>query len=907
MLSRLPDVNRPIVLDVQGVVAPVVDMTILDMDADTMATAWSGVLYNQGMEEYNKNGDLSEAFDLDLRDPAVDGLQAYAAGYMQLGHWAMTWDRYFQFRGVIHAIELHSATLPDQHVNDVVGSLRTWMDPSVPAIPACEVCVAGSADHDTDPATVCELCPEGRFSDFVEVTSCASTCPVGATLPVAGSTTSDDCVLCPVGSFGEISDGIAICSPCLPGSSSDSLGVDGADACIACLAGKFSGLGWQHCEPAGCLDQWADNYDALAVVDSGECSYSCPNLWDKISGGTSPGGCLIFAEEVWQRRAANGSTIDGPVPPGSIADDQSTTAREVIAETWIVQGRHLAGATADSPDYVEFAANGGAIIAKATDDDSSRLVLRYVSVREHSATDWLATNEDRARMDLDHAAVERNDMTGGVEVLGPKGGFSFSYLTCSDNQGYCSGCFTAWMGDNSELSEARLSHSRILRNVAGLNTYGAVTVYPYVTLDVGFTEFVGNRAIRGGAIFCKPSAVLRIQHSVFAENIGDIVGGAIAAELSTIEIISTEFIANHASGLGATLHILQPNHIKILDTTFNPYVEGALVVFIGGRLAGCDEHPCDPGHSCSYAKYSLTCTLCPELQMSTDGLQCSHCSAGEQTNMNQTGCAPCVGNTFSTSGQCMPCIGTAVDEHRQCQECPLNQVADPPEDGCRCENGYYNASSGPLLCFGRDEPFDGALTQASKPTDPNLFCQECPSDCVDCTYTGYSGKPILNQGFATPTASAAEWFEQIPRVVFECPVDRDACLAEAPPVHNSSVIVQSSEKVCKAGYRGILCTMCTDGYSLGDVGCNECEKLTPASAVVLVVLLSVVIGGITHLSRSLKKIGGSKRLRLIIALIPELIGDFKVFIGLYQVLCSMGPTLEITCECDNVHKGVLSA
>lgn len=323
-------------------------------------------------------------------------------------------------------------------------------------------------------------------------------------------------------------------------------------------------------------------------------------------------------------------------------------------------------------------------------------------------------------------------------------------------------------------------------------------------------------------------------------------------------------------------------------------------MFIGGRLAGCDEHPCDPGYSCSYAQYSLQCTSCPEGQMSTDGMQCSACPAGEQTNSPQSGCVPCSGNTFSTSGRCLPCFGTAIDGNKQCQACPLNQVADPPEDGCRCETSYYNASAGPLLCFGRDELFDGRLTQAPKPTDPNLFCQECPSDCVDCTYTGYAGKPILNQGYASPTASAADWFEQIPRVVFECPVDRDACLAEALPMHNGSVTVQPSDKACKAGYRGILCTMCADGYSLGSVGCDECEKLTPASAVSLAVLLSVVIGGITHLSRSLQKIGGSKRLRLIIALIPELIGDFKVFIGLYQVLCSMGPTLEITCECSSV-------
>ena len=284
--------------------------------------------------------------------------------------------------------------------------------------------------------------------------------------------------------------------------------------------------------------------------------------------------------------------------------------------------------------------------------------------------------------------------------------------------------------------------------------------------------------------------------------------------------------------------------------------------------------------------------------MSSDGLQCSRCAAGEQPNLSQSGCVPCEGNTFSTSGQCLPCFGTAIDDHRQCQACPLNQVADPWDDGCRCENGYYNASSGPVLCFSRDQPYDAADTLAPLPTDPNLFCQECPPDCVDCVYAGYAGKPIIKQGYASPASDAgAYWFDTLPRVVFECPVDRDACLAEAPPVDNSSTTLMSSDKLCKQGYRGILCTMCSEGYSLGAMGCDECEELTLVSAAAAGILFSVVIGGIVHTSRSLKKIGGSKRLRHVISLLPELVSDIKVFIGLYQVLCSMGPTLEITCEC----------
>ena len=58
--------------------------------ANTVPT-WTSTLSNQGLEEYNKQGDLTERFDLDLRDPTVDGMKAFAAGYMQLGHYTLHW------------------------------------------------------------------------------------------------------------------------------------------------------------------------------------------------------------------------------------------------------------------------------------------------------------------------------------------------------------------------------------------------------------------------------------------------------------------------------------------------------------------------------------------------------------------------------------------------------------------------------------------------------------------------------------------------------------------------------------------------------------------------------------------------------------------------------------------------
>ena len=138
-------------------------------------------------------------------------------------------------------------------------------------------------------------------------------------------------------------------------------------------------------------------------------------------------------------------------------------------------------------------------------------------------------------------------------------------------------------------TESILSHSKISNNEAGLRHEaggGGVNMMAYTYLTISFTSFTGNRAKQGAAIQTFPSARLAVRHCVFAGNQAYIEGGAIASELATITVISSQFVSNIANGLGAALHINQPVEIPIVDTTFTPYMDGALVVFIGGRLAG---------------------------------------------------------------------------------------------------------------------------------------------------------------------------------------------------------------------------------------------------------------------------------------------------------------------------------
>ena len=234
-----------------GVTGPVVDIAIVDVAGDSSIT-WVSRLFGEGLQECNRQGANREAFDLDFRDPDVDGLKAVAAGYMMLGQWSSRWEGSFtQFRGAIHALELHSAALSDRAVLDVVANLRTWMDPTIAPHPACEPCSAGTFDRDTNQATECKPCDAGRFSSAVGATVCDSTCAIGTTVRQAGAASASSCTLCPAGRYGTATnDDTTICSPCERGRMSAAAGAESGEACGRCPSGQSSGVGWESCEPA---------------------------------------------------------------------------------------------------------------------------------------------------------------------------------------------------------------------------------------------------------------------------------------------------------------------------------------------------------------------------------------------------------------------------------------------------------------------------------------------------------------------------------------------------------------------------------------------------------------------------------------------------------------------------------
>lgn len=332
--------------DTLGVLSPVVSMAVIAADGknsngNSGGVEWSSALYSNGMEEYGRQGDLEETFDLDMRDPSIDGLRAFGAGYMGLGHYGLPWGQWDQFRGAIHHFEMHNTTLTDAQTNDVISGLLPLMNASAPPRAVCHECPPGKHDHDSNAATPCANCAIGSYSDIFGATSCDGTCALGSSVLVSGSASEDECTLCSAGTFGSIIDNVSLCTPCAVGRSSSVIGSDSAASCSPCPSGESSVLGSTSCLPSGCTDAWASNYDPTAVVQEGACEYSCTQMITR-SGGAS-GTCVIFEADSWVRYATNG-TNDTEIPGGAI-DDIPTS------EVWIVQGRMKPGTTATQPEY----------------------------------------------------------------------------------------------------------------------------------------------------------------------------------------------------------------------------------------------------------------------------------------------------------------------------------------------------------------------------------------------------------------------------------------------------------------------------------------------------------------------------------------------------------------------------
>ena len=129
------------------------------------------------------------------------------------------------------------------------------------------------------------------------------------------------------------------------------------------------------------------------------------------------------------------------------------------------------------------------------------------------------------------------------------------------------------------------------------------------------------------------------------------------------------------------------------------------------------------------------------------------------------------------------------------------------------------------------------------------------------------------------------------RNVFKCP-QGVACKAEREYRSATAVaLVDTTVDPCIVGYDGALCAFCDAGFSMGKSGCKICKSVGEASeglAYVAAAIVFLLLCKRCYKQRQLKKKHAKSNsainvLKILARVLPELVADIKVFIGVYQV------------------------
>jgi hypothetical protein len=247
---------------------------------------------------------------------------------------------------------------------------------------------------------------------------------------------------------------------------------------------------------------------------------------------------------------------------------------------------------------------------------------------------------------------------------------------------------------------------------------------------------------------------------------------------------------------------------------------------------------------------------------------CSSCLAGKQPTADETGCAPCSGNTYSIFGVCQPCRGTAVEDNglfTQCQPCSVGKRYSERNVGCVCMPGWYlyskNASTDKTLGGGLEVPIVCHESEYETSILPSPGCTQCGA-CAECSTGSEFGAPNVSAGYVQVLAGE----HTFPAIhVFKCIYDK-GCFSNNEINTTTAGCKTCPDKTlpltmaCKDTYTGHFCSQCADDYELrraneADPKRYECMRcgvqaktstITVAGAFIGMVIVFVMRGKILH-------------------------------------------------------------
>lgn len=413
---------------------------------------------------------------------------------------------------------------------------------------------------------------------------------------------------------------------------------------------------------------------------------------------------------------------------------------------------------------------------------------------------------------------------------------------------------------------ANLNHVNFMNNHGDAPgaAAGAIFVIDNATVTAVGGSFDGNAAASqyaAGAIYAR-QATVTLSDLTFVnseaqphESEGTLGGGgALYTDGSTVNIarVTAEnnaavgSTAATASNYGDAFNVQQSQSFVVTETTFTPLLGVKTVVVMPGIIdnivqGGCVQNPCEAGQSCSYRDYSLSCNRCPVDKYSSDGITCQYCEPGQGPNAEQTACV--------------------------------------------CQDEFYDATLGPLICYDLLQDFDAADFPQAASNGTDRQCRSCAEleYCVTCADGIAQLKPGYALGKTAKTARAQTPLSVgviAPAAIFKCPME--GCLGTT----------ESSLSQCEQGYGGPLCSVCSANRSYIKEGasCIECKHAasTPMTAV------AIAIAAVVTVLLTLRCLGSSSndRCSVVMAHIGFMV-QAKILIGLFQVTVELPFTLNL--------------
>jgi hypothetical protein len=221
-----------------------------------------------------------------------------------------------------------------------------------------------------------------------------------------------------------------------------------------------------------------------------------------------------------------------------------------------------------------------------------------------------------------------------------------------------------------------------------------------------------------------------------------------------------------------------------------------------------------------------------------------------------------------------------------CQFCGSGEGPNAANIACVCQDGYYDATPGPLVCYDLLQDFDAEnFVQAVSNNNTDRQCRSCAELqlCLSCADGIAQLKPDYALGTTAKTSRAEAPLSAGvlgPAAIFKCPMD--GCLG----TNDTSV----SE--CERGYGGALCSVCSanEGFVKEGALCIECSTSASTNMTVVAIIIFAIVAVLVVL-RCIG-VGCNNRFSVMMEQIGFMT-QAKILIGLFQITAELPFTLNL--------------